>query len=124
MGVIGTMTNTLQTWTDDSNEYECPRCGGTALLSAIGSNGVKVRCKFYDCGEYQTLGMNWEDMYYRGEPILVYPDESWTVGDPTTVMYECPNCESNDIQRRPHDDGCGYVNVQLVCRDCDKSSWG
>ena len=35
----------------------------------------------------------------------------------------CPECGSDSITERAHDDGLGYVDVEVVCQDCNESTW-
>jgi transcription elongation factor Elf1 len=105
----------VQEWLDAESAYTCPDCGHETFIAPLGSSGLKLRCEDYNCDCYPACTIL--TPIYDEQPVA-YEFPSGYV-----TRYQCPECDSRDIERRPYDDGLGYVDVKLECDDCGAETW-
>jgi endogenous inhibitor of DNA gyrase (YacG/DUF329 family) len=111
---------------DDSNEYECPQCGGSCTFREITADGmVGVACDDYSCtGSFGDAGFAHRVDDRQSEERIEYEvPEEFVVGEPKPVTLSCPECGSDVTNTIPHDDGPGYWDVKIECPECETSAW-
>jgi len=102
-------------WLDKEYSEKCEVCGDKKEIRALGSSGLKVACSDYNCENYPM-----ESMLL---PKYEYTPVRYELPNGDEFRYQCPECDSYDIDRTPYNDGCGYVDVKLECNDCSASTW-
>lgn len=94
-------------------EHTCDVCGHRTNVRALGGNGLKLVCDKFKCDCYPSCAI--VESVHDGDALWKFPDG-------TTASYRCPEC-GGDIERTAYDDGCGFVDVNLSCVNCDVDTW-